>query len=265
MTPATRSRSASWDNSVASRRHDSDHAVAHSPRQDARGTAPAVDAGRGREVGNRVEAEQLEAVEEASQPCLEPVAPRAGKHLHHDRLGHRDRSTRGDEIGQSPIGRAPRRAVVLDPGRRVGEDHATARGGASGGGSSSAPAPRMARASSLDIGWPARWRSARSTASVFARMPYRSMMVATDATSSSMFVRALVIHQVSAPSAPTACSASSPRPRRRWPTTATHGRPSPTSCAAPSRPTRTPSPPHWPGRSPPRRSSSPRPPAPTSC
>src|SRR5664280_407471 len=99
------------------------------------------------------------------------VGARPGKDLHDHRFGHRQRSALDDQIGQTPIYSATGGSVVLDPRGGVGEDHVAGVGATSDGVSPMAFAPRMAKASSRVIGCPARWRKAKSTASVFVRTP----------------------------------------------------------------------------------------------
>jgi len=69
-----------------------------------------------------------------------------GEDLHHHWFGHRDSTVVGDELGESDIDGASGGPVELDPGRGVGQDYAMGRGSVSAGMSSSAWAPRIARA-----------------------------------------------------------------------------------------------------------------------
>jgi hypothetical protein len=148
-----------------------DHAVDHPARGHSDLTAAAIDPGRGVEVRRRIKHQPAHAQQQAAQiPCLR-VVPRSGEDLHHDRLGDHQRPVRGDQLGNSLVDGAAGRTVELNPGRCVSKDHAAARGAESAGISPIAPAPRMPSASSRVIGWPARWRSASSTASVLVRTP----------------------------------------------------------------------------------------------
>lgn len=72
--------------------------------------------------------------------------------FHHDGLGHRQRPILGDQIGDTPVDIAARRTVELHPRRGIDEDHASSDGGRSSGTEPMACAPRIASASSRDIG-----------------------------------------------------------------------------------------------------------------
>src|SRR5215469_122560 len=143
-----------------------DHAVDQPPRGDAGLPAAAVDTGCAVEVGGRIKAVQMEPEQKTAKINLPCVAARPGQDLHDDGLSDGDRAFGRDQLGQAKIGRAPGGPVVFDPGGRVGEDHAASGGRVSPGGSPMACAPRIANASSRVIGCPARYRRARSTASV---------------------------------------------------------------------------------------------------
>lgn len=156
--------------------------------------ATAVDAYGGVEVGGWVQVEKVEPQQQATQVLFPLVAACPGEDLHHDGLADRELPAMSYERGQPLINRTPGGTVVLHPGGGVDQDHATLRGGTSAGGSLIACAPRMPSASSRVMGWPARCRSAKSTASVFVRTPWRSMIAWTYLSSISMFVRTLAIH-----------------------------------------------------------------------
>ena len=171
ITCATRSRSMSCMRSVECVRAATAAIVQSiSPRWgDAGGAAAAVDASGTFEVGSRVEGEELEAHEETPQVGLACVGARAREHFHDDRFGDRDRAVLRNQFGEAPIDGGVAGTVVLDPCRGVGKDHACSAGATSAGTSSIACVPCMASASAWVIGWPARWRRARSTASVLVR------------------------------------------------------------------------------------------------
>ena len=139
-TRATRSMSASWASKCcASAPRDSrDHAVDHSTRGDARGTATTVDAHSAVEVGHGVKAQELEALQQPAQIGLSLLVARTGQHLHDDRLGDRHGTGGFDQFFEATMRETAGRPVVLDPGGGVGEDHAAARGGMSAGSSAMA-------------------------------------------------------------------------------------------------------------------------------
>ncbi len=148
-----------------------DEAVDEAARSDSFLAALAVDPGGGFKVGGGVDRVQVKPLQQPAQVALAGVGACAGENLHHHRLGHRERPIFGDELGESDINRASGGSVELDPGRGVGQDHAPGCNTGSAGMSSSAWAPRMASASSRVMGCPARWRRARSTASVLVCTP----------------------------------------------------------------------------------------------
>jgi hypothetical protein len=118
--------------------------------------------------------QQVEPYQQPPQVSRPLVAARPGQHLHHYRLGDRNRTASRDQGGEPLADRASGSPVVLEPGGRVGQDHAAPWGGASAGGWAIAWAPRIASASLWVIGCPARCRSAKSTASVLVRNPRHS-------------------------------------------------------------------------------------------
>lgn len=128
------------------------HAVDHSSGGDSHAPAGSVDASRGVEVHCRVEPQEVETEEQAPQVGFPLVAASPGDHLHDDGLSYRNPAVAGDELGEPSIDWARRCPVVLHPGRGVDEDHAALVGAMSFGISSIACAPRIANASSRDIG-----------------------------------------------------------------------------------------------------------------
>src|SRR5207244_3954379 len=111
---------------------------------DANSATTAVDQCRCIEVGNGIEPEQLESEEQTAQICLALVVPRPRQHLHHHRLGDTQPLVVLDQAMHPTVSTAARRAVVLNPRRRVGQNHSASRGAWSAGTSSIACAPRMA-------------------------------------------------------------------------------------------------------------------------
>src|SRR5579875_1798065 len=106
--------------------------------------------------------------QQAPQIGFTVVAASTRDDLHDHGFGNGERTFVSDEFRETSIDRAVRCPVVFHPGRRIGKDHELG-GPESAGTLSIARMPRMARASSRVIGCPARWRRARSTASVLVR------------------------------------------------------------------------------------------------
>src|SRR5262249_29931794 len=142
-----------------------------------------------------VKRERFQPHSPAFRSALPLAAPAPCQSFHPPRLGNGQGAIRRDQLREPPIHSAPGRPIIFDPGRCVGEDQASPLAETSAGGSSIARTPRIASASSRLIGWPARCRSARSTAPVLVCTPYRSMIALTNVSSISIFVRTLAIHQ----------------------------------------------------------------------
>lgn len=136
---------------------------------------PSVDLRCGVEISDGIKSEQSELGQESTQVHLTLVSPTPSNDFHHYRLGHGQVPVTTDQLLKTADLPDSRGAVVLHPCGGVCQDH-DEEGPASEGIPSMACAPRIARASSRVIGCPARWRRARSTASVFDRTPKRSMI-----------------------------------------------------------------------------------------
>ncbi len=147
-----------------------DHAVDHATGSDARSTAATIDSRCGGEVSGGIEVEQRESKQESAQIGFTIVGPGAGDDLHDHRLRHSQWAVPSDQVRQPLIDLATGRSVVFHPGGSVRQNH---EGGGllSAGTFPMACAPRMASASSRVMGCPAKWRNARSTASVLVRTP----------------------------------------------------------------------------------------------
>ncbi len=145
-----------------------DHAIDEAPGCDALGPARPVEACCTLEVGHGFGRYPCERCEKSTKLYPAVVASSAGEYLHEHRFRDRDVGLCCDQLGKPLIDRRARGAVVLDPRGRFHEDH---EGALSGGMSRIARAPRMSSASAVVIGRPARWRRARSTASVFVWTP----------------------------------------------------------------------------------------------
>ena len=76
------------------------------------------------EVGDHIEAVQVEPQQKTAQISLAGIAACPGEHFHDHRLGDGDRAIGRDEFREAPVGRAPGGPVVFDPGRGVCQDHA---------------------------------------------------------------------------------------------------------------------------------------------
>ena len=151
--------------------HRGDHAVDQASWRHADSTTLSIDATCRVEVGDGVEAEQVTPSEQATEVGFPLVVPCSRNDFHHNELSDAERTFTADEFGDALVHVAPGATVVLHPGGGVGEDHRVSAGPVSTGMSPIAFAPCMASASSRVMGCPARWRSARSTASVLVWMP----------------------------------------------------------------------------------------------
>ena len=134
----------------------SDHAVDHAARGHSDSPAGSVDASRCIEVHRGIEPQQTEATKQSTEVLLAGSATRPGDDLHDDGLGDGDVVFGSDEPSETLVDRAFCCPIELHPRRGVDQDHPRFAGAVSSGTSSSAPAPRMASASSRVIGWPAR-------------------------------------------------------------------------------------------------------------
>lgn len=136
--------------------HCGDHAVNQPPRRDSDLAASAVDAYSTIEVSCRVEMIVVKPQEQTPQLGYTSVAASPGDDFHDHGLGHGDRAVRRDQLCEALVRLAPGRAVVFDPRGGVSQNHAASDGKTSSGISAIARAPRIAIASSLVIGCPAR-------------------------------------------------------------------------------------------------------------
>lgn len=105
-----------------------DEAVDEAARSDSVVAALAVDPGGGFEVGCGVDRMEVKSLQQSAEVALAGVGACASEYLHDHRLGHRDRTVVGDQLGESDIDGASGGTVELDPGRGVRQDHAPGRG-----------------------------------------------------------------------------------------------------------------------------------------
>jgi hypothetical protein len=131
-------------------------------------TTLSVEGGCCVKVSDCIKREQMKSKQEAAQIVFTFVTPSTCHHLRDHRFRDGQRTFVSDQSRETLIDRASRRSVELHPSRRVDQYHELG-GRESAATFPMARAPRMARASSSVIGCPARWRKARSTASVLVR------------------------------------------------------------------------------------------------
>ncbi len=175
--------------------HRGDHTIDEASRCDPGLPTLSINRRRSIKIDYRIEMEEFVAQQHVSKVEFASVGPSPSSHFHNHRFGCCNWPFDLNEREQSEIDLAVRCAVVFDPARAIDEDRAQ-RGPVSVGNSSIAFAPRISRTCSRVIGMPANRRVAMFTASTFVSTPYLRMMISKGSSSSSIFVRVLLIHQL---------------------------------------------------------------------
>ena len=104
-------------------RHGCDQAIGQLARRLAADPTAAVEVSRLLVVGGTIDWEKLNTGEEPAQPIAVVVVPSAGKDLHHDHIGARQRVPMLQCRTQAQVRGAAGGAQELDPSGAVDEDH----------------------------------------------------------------------------------------------------------------------------------------------